>query len=112
MNYLDPNKLDDNLRPTQTHTPGPWYEMTKGENKYQSSICQEATGKTIAVTYTSNDADARLIAAAPDLLQALKDELQALFTWSYASPLHKDVKQGIAISIDKIERAIAKAEGL
>jgi len=54
------------------HTPGPWYETTKGENNYQSAIAQEATGKTVALTYTSNDADARLIAAAPQLLAALK----------------------------------------
>ena len=54
-----------------THTPGPWYEMTKGENNYQSAICEETTGKTVALTYTSNDADARLIAAAPDLLEVL-----------------------------------------
>ena len=56
-----------------THTPGPWYEMTKGENNYQSAICEETTGKTVALTYTSNDADARLIAAAPALLAALKE---------------------------------------
>ena len=55
------------------HTPGPWYEMTKGNNEYQSAIAQEATGKTVALTYTSNDADARLIAAAPELLEALED---------------------------------------
>ena len=61
-----------------THTPGPWYEMTKGENNYQSAICEETTGKTVALTYTSNDADARLIAASPALLAALKNASRAL----------------------------------
>lgn len=51
------------------HTPGPWYTMAKGD-EYQSQISQEGTGKTVALTYTSNDADAALIAAAPDLLAA------------------------------------------
>ena len=54
-----------------THTPGPWYEMTKGRNEYQAAICQEPTGNTIALTYTHNDMDAKLIAAAPELLEQL-----------------------------------------
>ena len=56
---------------TQTHTPGPWYTTAHGES-YQSTVSQEETGKTIAVTYTTNNADAHLIAAAPDLLEALE----------------------------------------
>jgi hypothetical protein len=59
------------------HTPGPWYETTRGRNEYQSAICQESTGKTIALTYTSNDADARLIAAAPDALAVCELVLEA-----------------------------------
>jgi len=68
------------------HTPGPWYEMTKGNNEYQSAIAQEATGKTVALTYTSNDADARLIAASPDLLRALKDAQLFIHTLLCATP--------------------------
>ena len=58
------------------HTPGPWYTSAK-DDRYQSIICQETNGKTIAVTYTGNDADARLIAAAPDTA-AERDRLLAV----------------------------------
>ena len=65
------------------HTPGPWFldgypvkDDPFGRIRYQVV----ATGKTIAKTYyssyeggpTNAEADTRLIAAAPDLLEALK----------------------------------------
>lgn len=51
------------------HTPGPWYTMTKPDAA-QGSICQEHTGRSIAVSYDPKDA--RLIAAAPTLLVSLQ----------------------------------------
>jgi len=94
-----------NTTPT-THTPGPWYEMTKGENNYQSAICEETTGKTVALTYTSNDADARLIAAAPALLAALKETLE-LFD---RDPQHQPSPIQSGEAIDRALAAIAQAE--
>ena len=38
-------------------------------NEYQSAICQETTGNTVALTYTANDADACLIAACPTMAE-------------------------------------------
>jgi hypothetical protein len=88
------------------HTPGPWYEMTKGENNYQSAISQETSGKTVALTYTSNDADARLIASCPTMLEALKDAAHVL------EPLVQSSAYGsYGYAYDKIIAAIAKAEG-
>ena len=46
------------------HTPGPWYESITG--KGQGLIIAEDTGENIAVSY--NRINAKLIAAAPDLL--------------------------------------------
>lgn len=87
-----------------SYTPGPWYEMTKGDNEYQSQVCQESTGKTVALTYTSCDADATLIAAAPDLLEAIK-----CAAWELRGG------RGVPINSKRIARdleaAIAKAEG-
>lgn len=48
------------------HTPGPWYEAGTGD--HQGLIISEANA-SVAVTYDKKDA--RLIAAAPDLLDAL-----------------------------------------
>lgn len=50
------------------HTPRPWYaNVTSAE---QGLIYQEKTGVNIALTYNADDAE--LVAAAPDLLEALE----------------------------------------
>ena len=56
-----------------THTPGPWYSApTAGHDMHgQSAIASEANGKTVAIAYDGK-ADARLIAAAPEMLEALR----------------------------------------
>lgn len=57
---------------TPKHTPGPWYSNS-------DIIISEKTGATIAVSsYTGNAADTALLAAAPDLLQAVKDALDVI----------------------------------
>ena len=54
------------------HTPGPWTTETDS--------CMVRNAQKVAVAFTSNlqnaDANARLIAAAPDLLAALKGLLE------------------------------------
>lgn len=45
-----------------------WYEASTGN--HQGLIVEEVTGRTVAVAY--DKADAPLIAAAPDMLAALK----------------------------------------
>ena len=52
------------------HTPGPWYAANMG-NDSQGLVIDENTGTNIAVTYDKRDA--RLIAAAPNLLAALEE---------------------------------------
>lgn len=58
---------------TTQNTPGPWLQSCKAGNEFngQSAIYSEANGQTISVVYTSGE-DARLIAAAPELLAALQ----------------------------------------
>lgn len=100
---------------TMTHTPGPWtvYQNDtegihiwgggRGADKETNRVCE----------WVNSDADARLIMAAPDLLEALKDELTALKTWQ-SSNLRKDwkdVHEGFGISISKLEITLAKAKG-
>jgi len=50
------------------HTPGPWYSKNSAGD-HQGLIIEEATGKTVALTYDTKDAS--LVAAAPKLLAAL-----------------------------------------
>jgi hypothetical protein len=85
------------------HTPGPWYA---------NGDCVEAAGeegprdRTLAVVHgTEREANARLIAAAPELLAALK----AHIPWKDAG-LPKKPPQGWGIWQDAID-AINKAEG-
>lgn len=54
---------------TTQHTPGEWYHT--GTSAGQHLIASEYKGDTIAVVYHDNEANARLIAAAPELLEAL-----------------------------------------
>jgi len=55
---------------TTTPTPAPWY-AGNNSNDDQGLVIQEETGENIAVTYKA--ANARLIAAAPELLDILTE---------------------------------------
>lgn len=80
------------------HTPGPWWE-----NVTLVMAGPDATGKPFTVAEVSGvhnvDANARLIAAAPDLLRELK------FAVSVLRDNH--IARGLAAALE----AIAKAEG-
>lgn len=81
------------------HTPGPWvYKKTSGFD--YGSTAYWVPG---ICTNIDKEADARLIAAAPDLLEALK-RMEFAF-----SPLAKDCT--LAGLIDEARAAIAKATG-
>jgi hypothetical protein len=62
------------------------------------------------VADVAGEANSRLIAAAPDLLTGLREELEALRIWDRDTSVPSDIAEGISISIDKIEAAIAKVE--
>ncbi len=88
----------------QKHTPGPWevHELADGPSKTIGPL-----GVFVAQTIGGNDtANARLIAAAPDLLAACKETLQCCdaINQDDADLLPSD-------TISQIEAAIAKAEG-
>jgi hypothetical protein len=66
-----PREID--LSRFEGHTPGPWYLNTPDPDpprtvRFISDVCTDLLGAT--------DADARLIAAAPDLLAAYKQKAQ------------------------------------
>lgn len=94
----------------RTHTPGPW--TTEGivpENKMGREVFiipENNSEDWIAkmAGHGSSEADARLIAAAPDLLEALKHWQHI---WEETDVEHDDCTS----ASDSAKAAIAKAEG-
>lgn len=88
-----------------THTPGPWSYIGNGDVVAKSDKYCGGEKDIASVFLTVNDEDeanARLIAAAPDLLEALKDMLDG----------HEDACTGYGEgAADKARAAIAKATG-
>ena len=101
------------------HTKGTWYSSESVNIHEQRIIADEETGQTIAVCYgrgghdvreSETEANAHLIASAPELLEACKAALAAI-------NLRLDVDGGktgaFASEINAVlllEKAIAKAE--
>ena len=81
------------------HTPGPWF--AEGKEVYNS---RDIGGVWVAETLVHNlataKADARLIAAAPELLEAL-ERARTFMVNRYATP----------IELSTIDAALAKARG-
>lgn len=82
------------------HTPGPW----------------KAVGLTIGhlsgvVTIAKTEKDAHLIAAAPDLLEALKLCLSELSRYDYSNDEKSPTEQMRQNAMYLAQKSIAKAEG-
>jgi hypothetical protein len=65
---------------TAKHTPGPWFTTKSSDH---NAICHVGRrwiiGSTLALSHFGDvDADAKLLAAAPDLLEALKNVIAGL----------------------------------
>lgn len=84
-----------------THTPGPWIKVGNSVFKAKEDGGKYYAEMSVAVTHTEEDA--RLIAAAPELLAVVQELEESAGYWS-----EYDVPLGI---VDRIRAAIAKAEG-
>jgi len=88
------------------HTPGPWYAKRIGRSTFWTvTLDPEDDHGDIAnllrkLGSVDNEADARLIAAAPDLLEALRP---------FAESPYKGTTQQ---DVDRARAAIAKARGM
>ena len=89
-----------------THTPGPW---TQNRNVVWSDSCKDCG----YIAECRNEINARLIAAAPDLLEACKAVRGYVEAW--AMHLNDTGRQKASADVltawDKLLAAIAKAEG-
>lgn len=81
------------------HTPGPWRAARWTDNE-----CQVLAGGKTHVTGFALNADARLIAAAPELLAVIEEALGTLGPDGYLLPCGANVT-------GKMRRAVAKARG-
>jgi hypothetical protein len=95
------------------HTPGPWRYWTQSRAGRGEDTCTfvsaDSTEVLRAVTKTITEADADLIAAAPDLLEALKLVMPALEHMRLQWP-RSEFDDSIDI-VANARTAIAKAEG-
>jgi hypothetical protein len=66
------------------YTPGPWATTTLkiSRNKFQTSV-MAGDDHICKIGQENTDANAKLIAAAPDLLEALRDCQQVLFEYIF-----------------------------
>jgi len=89
---------------TAKHTPGPWAARGTNQLHNQGVIDSEHEGMTVAVAYNFAE-DAALIAAAPDLLEALREVLPDLAHYVATHGPGPDRR------LDKARDAIRKATG-
>jgi hypothetical protein len=107
------------------HTPGPWVWTSdekpidlrtwESPGYYDNPILMGPNGEDIAGngeynTLSDNMADNYLIAAAPAMLEALKDGLSALQAWEHTLRERMSDKNYDRVRT-KFEQAIAQAEG-
>ena len=89
-----------------SHTPGPWKSRPENKGSW-TAVVHAAGGECIAVCSSGsadNHANARLVAAAPELLEALQ------FCLDQMDPDRHTVER-IDKAMDRAYAAIAKAEG-
>jgi len=97
---------------TQTHTPGPWLTADAARHNGPTNAVETVDGELVAMCPAHNpnsDANARLVAAAPDMLEPLR---------KYAGQLMAKATMGVPISHDWLANksramyaTIAKAKG-
>ena len=101
------------------HTPGPWYVGSgtyEGRNIYSVASVTDDEGFTYQPIVASAeddgikcwDANARLIAAAPDLLEALEDAVIDFDNWAAHEDNHPH--EHLVAWAEKARAAIAKAK--
>lgn len=80
-----------------THTPRPWYDANTGNN--QGLVISEVNGTNVAIIYDKRDA--KLIAAAPDLLEIAK--FAESYTFEDCSPRAVELRRMIYAVYAKLE---------
>lgn len=93
------------------HTPGPWEIWPfKHAGAYSVSPVGKTDAEDVVADKIHNESNARLIAAAPELLEALRETLESLRVWQeqYDPDATDEVTDQ---TIRRGSLAIARAEG-
>ena len=100
------------------HTPGPWFAVAdKGQTIIRTSRSSAAFSPLAIVkgdkrdTLKDQEANARLIAAAPDLLEAAQLALQIAESWIHDQLDGTSSIDGALLHLDPVRAAIARARG-
>ena len=96
---------------TSKHTPGPWEYGVRRDKSIWLSIGDPAKGPHRQGDLHASEADAQLIAAAPDLLDAARECLHAELARMLKLKPGAPATTYCAARIERIKAAIAKAEG-
>lgn len=86
------------------HTPGPWTYHPPSSPQWEHAVVSLTADATVALALGENDG--KLIAAAPELLEAAKQ----LVAWA-TNPRWDAFSEITTQTIEAVEAAIAKAEG-
>jgi hypothetical protein len=103
----------DGTSALSAHTPGPWMAHTGDFLKYATVVIGDGKHAAHEIRTDNSRDDARLIAAAPELLSALRDT-QAMLTIAWTDNLRKGDEQAARLfkqQLDDNASAIAKATG-
>jgi len=119
----DLGKINGTLSQTEViamkHTPGPW-RIISGDGENQRRIISNSQVCTVALVFSDpkkhkrgepwNHANAHLIAAAPDLLEAC-ESLVAYIERDFDPGNDDRLTGAFLLAYEKVKNAIAKAEG-
>lgn len=97
------------MKPNVKHTPGPW-KLLDAPHKGLGIVAPQANHATI-VSDGLGLPDARLIAAAPELLDACKAALSAIDVTVESESPDAEVERAFGRAIELLKAAIAKAGG-
>lgn len=115
MKHWDDKTMEYHEKVLGGHTPGPW-EVNGTDSEGRERVCRHHGGWNIALILPAtsrdkeeNKANAHLVAAAPELLEACNVALASLRATSCTCNDDRDCLR--CTTLRKIKQAIAKAEG-
>lgn len=93
------------------HTPGPWNFVEVEYTASQPAVFEVRDDEGAFIASAADEADALLIAAAPELLEACESVIRTTGRVHAGACIVDEVGKGCICHVDKLRAAIAKARG-